>query len=90
MEVRTMTWAEFKKLVKEAGVRDSDNVADLCITTNTDGCRCDLSDGGHPVTICWVPNEHFTRELTIAGREIEIPWETDEEQISILEKMARK
>src|SRR5215475_10613357 len=70
-----MNWGEFKKLVEEAGVRDDHEVDDLGIIANTDGCDCPLSTRGkHPDTICWEPEKHFVRELTIGGREVFFTW----------------
>jgi hypothetical protein len=44
---------------------DDDNVDNLSV--NTDGCNCRLGTGRTPVTICWEPEDHFVREITVAG-----------------------
>jgi hypothetical protein len=63
-----MTWGEFKAAVGAAGVLDDDNVDDRSAMVNTDGCSCRLSElGEHPVTIGWEPEDHFVREITVAG-----------------------
>jgi hypothetical protein len=63
-----MTWGEFKTAVEAASVLDDDNVDDLSAMVNTDGCNCRLSElGEHPVTTCWEPEDHFVREITVAG-----------------------